>query len=290
MILLEKGESTPAPWINVIANPRFGFQVSAEGSGYTWAENSRENQLTPWSNDPVGDPCVEAFYLRDEDSRALWSVTARPIRDDGLYSARHGFGYSRFGHRCQGIDMDLVQFVALADPIKISRLVLRNLSGKSRRLSFTSYAEPVLGSARATSAAFIETCQDVESGALLARNPWNAAFPGRVLFADLCGRQSSWSGDRREFLGPLGDPSAPAALLGEAGLSGCTGAGLDPCMAQQCSIELAPGRWWKSSHYSAKRTPWLMPVIWSRDTVGLIRKRRWRVLVGTGGPCLEPFR
>ncbi len=241
VILLEKGESTPAPWINVIANPRFGFQVSAEGSGYTWAENSRENQLTPWSNDPVGDPCVEAFYLRDEDSRALWSVTARPIRDDGLYSARHGFGYSRFGHRCQGIDMDLVQFVALADPIKISRLVLRNLSGKSRRLSFTSYAEPVLGSARATSAAFIETCQDVESGALLARNPWNAAFPGRVLFADLCGRQSSWSGDRREFLGPLGDPSAPAALLGEAGLSGCTGAGLDPCMAQQCSIELAPG-------------------------------------------------
>lgn len=241
VILLEKGESTPAPWINVIANPRFGFQVSAEGSGYTWAENSRENQLTPWSNDPVGDPCVEAFYLRDEDSRALWSVTARPIRDDGLYSARHGFGYSRFGHRCQGIDMDLVQFVALADPIKISRLVLRNLSGKSRRLSFTSYAEPVLGSARATSAAFIETSQDVESGALLARNPWNAAFPGRVLFADLCGRQSSWSGDRREFLGPLGDPSAPAALLGEAGLSGCTGAGLDPCMAQQCSIELAPG-------------------------------------------------
>jgi len=241
VILLEKGESTPAPWINVIANPRFGFQVSAEGSGYTWAENSRENQLTPWSNDPVGDPCVEAFYLRDEESRALWSVTARPIRDDGLYSARHGFGYSRFGHRCQGIDMDLVQFVALADPIKISRLVLRNLSGKSRRLSFTSYAEPVLGSARATSAAFIETCQDVESGVLLARNPWNAAFPGRVLFADLCGRQSSWSGDRREFLGPLGAPSAPAALLGEPGLSGRTGAGLDPCLAQQCSIELAPG-------------------------------------------------
>lgn len=217
VILLEKGESTPAPWINVIANPRFGFQVSAEGSGYTWAENSRENQLTPWSNDPVGDPCVEAFYLRDEESRALWSVTARPIRDDGLYSARHGFGYSRFGHRCQGIDMDLVQFVALADPIKISRLVLRNLSGKSRRLSFTSYAEPVLGSARATSAAFIETCQDVESGVLLARNPWNAAFPGRVLFADLCGRQSSWSGDRREFLGPLGAPLRACGVARRAG-------------------------------------------------------------------------
>ncbi|MEM5619067.1 hypothetical protein AAHB60_20225 [Pseudomonas aeruginosa] len=55
--------------------------------------------------------------------------------------------------------------------------------------------------------------------------PLERRLPGRVLFADLCGRQSSWSGDRREFLGPLGDPSAPAALLGEAGLSGCTGPG-----------------------------------------------------------------
>src|SRR3546814_16358705 len=59
--ILDSGHATPAPWINVVANPGFGFQASAEGSGYTWAENSRENQLTPWSNDPVGDPTGEAI-------------------------------------------------------------------------------------------------------------------------------------------------------------------------------------------------------------------------------------
>jgi cyclic beta-1,2-glucan synthetase len=59
--LLGAGQTTPEPWINVVANPAFGFQVAAEGSGYTWSINSRENQLTPWSNDPVTDRTGEAI-------------------------------------------------------------------------------------------------------------------------------------------------------------------------------------------------------------------------------------
>ncbi len=76
--ILTEGQWTPAPWMNVIANPSFGFQVSAAGSGYTWSINSRENQLTPWSNDPVSDTPGEVIYVRDEDSGALWSPTASP--------------------------------------------------------------------------------------------------------------------------------------------------------------------------------------------------------------------
>ena len=97
--VLAPGQSTPAPWINVIANPNFGFQVGTEGGGSTWSANSRENQLTPWSNDPVTDRSGEALYLRDLDSGDLWSATALPIRDDAVtYVARHGRGYSRFTH------------------------------------------------------------------------------------------------------------------------------------------------------------------------------------------------
>jgi cyclic beta-1,2-glucan synthetase len=40
--ILGPGQATPAPWINVIANPVFGFQVAAEGTGYTWSQSSRE--------------------------------------------------------------------------------------------------------------------------------------------------------------------------------------------------------------------------------------------------------
>ncbi len=127
VVTLGPGQSTPAPWINVIANPGFGFQVSAEGCGFTWSVNSREHQLTPWSNDPVTDRPGEAIYLRDEESGELWCPTAQPIRDDlGVYVARHGWGYSRFEHEAHGIESELLTYVPVADPIRIARLKLRN--------------------------------------------------------------------------------------------------------------------------------------------------------------------
>ncbi len=60
---LEAGQWTPAPWINVISNPSFGFQASVEGSGCTWSLNSQQNHITPWSNDPVSDAPGEVIYL-----------------------------------------------------------------------------------------------------------------------------------------------------------------------------------------------------------------------------------
>ena len=108
---LSKGQWTPAPWINVVANPGFGFQVSEAGSGYTWSENSRENKLTPWSNDPVSDTPGETFYVRDEDSGVVWGPTSLPIREEASpYIIRHGQGYSRFEHTSHGIALDLLQF------------------------------------------------------------------------------------------------------------------------------------------------------------------------------------
>ena len=240
--VLDDGDETPAPWINVIANPGFGFQVSASGAGYAWAENSRDNQLTPWSNDPVADPSGEAIYIKDEDTGALWSPTAEPIRDAGTYVARHGFGYSRFEHTANGISSDLQQFVPLADPIRISRLRLTNRSGRTRRLSVTTYAEWTLGTSRSSSMSFIVSEQDAETGALFARKPWNMAFPDRIAFADLCGRQTEWTSDRTEFIGRQGGIDRPAALSGTQPLSGATGAGLDPCAALRQKIVLRPNQ------------------------------------------------
>jgi len=237
--ILGEGQWTPAPWINVIANPTFGFHVSAEGAGYTWSGNSREHQLTPWSNDPVSDRPGEAIYVRDEDDGVFWTPTALPIREDaGVYVARHGQGYSRFEHTAHGIAIELLQYVPLDDPIKIGRLQIRNLSGRSRRLSITAYVEWVLGISRGASAPFIVTEMDPETGAMLARNPWSNEYGGCVAFADLAGRQVAWTGDRVEFLGRNGTIERPAALVGDAPLSKRVGAGLDPCGVLQTQLEL----------------------------------------------------
>jgi cyclic beta-1,2-glucan synthetase len=230
--ILGPGQSTPAPWINVIANPAFGFQVSAEGSGYSWSVNSRENQITPWSNDPVTDRPGEAFYLHDDDTGALWSPTALPIRDQtGTYIARHGRGYSRFEHSGHEIASELHQYVPLDGSIKISRLTLRNLSKNSRRISITAYAEWVLGASRSASAAFVATDIDPETGAMFARNRWSAAFGERVAFLDAGGHQTDWTGDRSEFIGRNGTLAAPAGIASASPLSKTVGAGLDPCGA-----------------------------------------------------------
>ncbi len=242
VIVLGKGQRTPAPWINVIANERFGFQVSESGAGYTWSLNSRENQLTPWSNDPVSDPPGEALYLCDRDSGAIWSPTALPIRvESATYIARHGQGYSHFEHLSHGVRSELTQFVSLSDPVKISLLVLENRSPQNRRLSVTAYLEWVLGFTRTVSAPYIVTEMDGETGAMFARNPWHAEFGGRIAFADLGGRQTSWTADRIEFVGRNGTLEQPAGLVGAPLLSDRTGAGLDPCCALQTTLDLAPG-------------------------------------------------
>jgi cyclic beta-1,2-glucan synthetase len=241
LTILGPGRSTPAPWINVVANSVFGFQASAEGGGYVWSVNSRERQLTPWSNDPVIDRPGQAIYLRDIESGDLWTPTASPIRDEtATYEARHGWGYSRFEHVAHGVAAELLEFVPLADPIKISRLTLRNLTNRPRRLSVTAYAEWVLAASRGAASPFVATRIDPSSQAMFATNPWSPAFGERVAFADLAGRQVSWTGDRREFIGRNGDLSSPVALVEGRPLSGRTGSGLDACAALQTPLHMPP--------------------------------------------------
>ena len=230
------GKTTPAPWVNVLANRHFGTVISESGSAYTWSENAHEFRLTPWKNDPVTDASGEAFYVRDEETGRFWSPTPLPAGVSN-YVSRHGFGYSIFEHAQDGITTELTVFVALDHPVKFAILKVRNASGRRRSLSAASYNELVLGTTRDSSHMHILTEIDPKSGALTAYNHYNKEFPGRVVFLDVSETARFVSGDRREFIGRNGTLAAPAAMRSEA-LSGRTGAGLDPCAAMQVKFEL----------------------------------------------------
>ncbi|HEV7681940.1 MAG TPA: glucoamylase family protein [Pyrinomonadaceae bacterium] len=240
VILLGAGQWTPAPWSNIIANKNdFGFQVTETGSGYTWSVNSRENRLTPWSNDAISDPPGEIVYLRDEETGTVWSATPLPIRKAEPYIVRHGQGYTVFEHTSHGISQELLLFAPLETPVKVSLLRLRNRTGRKRKLTVTLYNELVLGVQRNTSAPYVITEIDRAAGSIFAHNPFNNEFAGRVTFAATSERLSSATCDRKEFLGRNGTLSQPAALR-RLNLAGRDGAGLDPCAALQVTIELAP--------------------------------------------------
>ncbi|MGA6993864.1 MAG: glucoamylase family protein [Candidatus Deferrimicrobiaceae bacterium] len=235
------GQKTPAPWVNVLANPNFGSVISESGQACTWSENAHEFRLTPWNNDPVSDSSGEAFYLRDEESGHYWSPTPLPRPGRQPYVSRHGFGYSVFEHAEGGIRSELWVYVALDAPVKFSVLKVRNESGRSRKLSATGYAEWVLGDLRTKSAMHVVTQVEPGTGALLARNSYNTEFPDRVAFFDVDDPTRTVSGDRVEFLGRNGSLRSPAAMT-RARLTGKAGASLDPCAAIQVPFELADGQ------------------------------------------------
>ena len=239
-IYLAPGQVTPAPWVNVIANPSFGFMTSETGLGTTWAENSGENRLSPWGNDPVSNEPHEVLYLRDEDTASVWSPTPQPAPAPAPYLARHGAGYTIFEHVSHGLRQQLRVFSPPDAPIKILQLHLENIWDRPRRITATYYVEWVLGVNRDSTQQYLIPEFNSDPQVLLVRNPYNAEFSGRVAFVSASNPLHGLTTDRTEFLGRLGSLEEPAALK-RIGLSGIVEAGLDPCTALQLHIDFEPG-------------------------------------------------
>jgi cellobiose phosphorylase len=240
VISTSRSQVTPAPWVNVLANPLFGTVISENGVAYTWNENAHEYRLTPWTNDPVSDSSGEAFYVRDEERGHFWSPMPLPARGATPYVTRHGFGYSVFEHDERGISTEVWVYVATDAAVKFTVLKVRNTSGRPRLLSVTGYVEWVLSDLRHRSAMHIITGINHQSGALFAHNPYNTEFGGRTAFFNVDDATRTMSGDRKEFLGRNGTLANPAAMS-RSRLSGRVGAALDPCGAVQVAFELADG-------------------------------------------------
>src|SRR5690554_5670959 len=239
-IHLDPDQSTPAPWVNILANDDFGCVVTETGGGYSWAINSGENRITPWTNDPVTDEPAEALYLRDEETAELWTPTPGPNGRETSCEIHHGAGYTRWQKISHGLEQDLLIFVPVEDPVKIIRLRLTNHSKRHCRVTATYYADWLLGSLRRVSRNAVVTHYDPGQGAIFARNSWNPDFAEQLAFLTSNRSAHGVTTDRTEFIGREGDLRNPAGLerwgFGHSGQSDH-----DPCAVYQVHLELDPG-------------------------------------------------
>lgn len=237
-ILLEGNNKPPSPWINVIANKNFGFYISESGAGFTWSINSRENKLTPWSNDPVSDPATEAIYIFDEVTGEMITPMSLGRSDHGMYRVRHGFGYSRFLHEEDNLEQELTVFTPLEEDLKLWELKLNNQSDNMKYLSLTYYTEWVLGTHKEHTNPYILSSYSNEHEYLSAENIYTFHFTNTKAFMFSSEMIKGYTGDRQEFLGRKGSVRNPQGM--DIKLSNRTGVSYDPCGVIQVSIAIPP--------------------------------------------------
>ena len=241
------------PWINVLANPEFGCQVSESAGGHTWAVNSRQHQITAGANDPLCDPPAEALWLEDLDSRRVWWLG----REAGASPRRvvHGIGYTRMRQLLDGMAVELewcVDAQAAVKQLQVKVSLATGRGGAPRRLRLVAYVQWTLGAERGERATLTTRPwrwtpapgQGQAGLALLAtQRDAGTGYGGATAF--LCWRPTGedarrdgedWTCDRREFVASGGRWVLPARLGGRSG------AGLDACGALACRVAPRPGR------------------------------------------------
>ncbi|HSM61462.1 MAG TPA: glucoamylase family protein, partial [Longimicrobiales bacterium] len=233
------GAPTPAPWANVLANPRFGTLVTESGGGFTWDANSGEARITPWSNDPVLDPPGEIVYVRDEETGEVWTPTPSPA-GIGPHQVKHRADATEFLSGSHGLVQRMRVHVPMDARVKVTALELTNHWPRQRRLTVTCYVEWALGPHRWITSPHVVTGFREPEGVILAENRFSWASGLRYAYLASDAAVHGFTCDRAEFLGHTGDPGQPAGLV-RIGLAGASGARLDPCGALQVHVDLAPG-------------------------------------------------
>ncbi len=233
------------PWINVLSNPSFGAQISESGGGYTWAVNSRLNQLTAWSNDPVCDAPSEWFLLQDTKTRAVWSVAPSIWgQDDTTYRVSHGQGYSTISHELGNLQVTVTWCVDTDTKVKQINVRLNNEGNHSLHLRLIGMVEWIMGASRedrrtAATTVFHRRIQDQKLNALMCtQNDDSAGFGNGTAFFSLTtptDEAEDWTCDRRECFDACGALVLPDHFARQYGR------GLDPCAALATRFVLERG-------------------------------------------------
>ena len=236
LIKTNKENRLPTVWSHIMANKKFGTLVTESMGGYTWYKNSRLNRVTAWENQPNFDIPSEIIYLKDQETKKVWSLGLNPMPDNKNYNVVYGFGYTKFIHKSDGIEQELEVFVPKEDSVKIQILKLKNMNLNRKKLKIVYYMKPVLGEAELKSNGYIDLKYDKNNNIICAQNLYNSEFKNNVIYVSNSEKMLSYTGDKNFFLGN-GNISNPDGLK-KSSLNNENSLGKKPCIAYEIEVEI----------------------------------------------------
>ncbi len=154
--------NTPMPWVNVMANPRFGCVVSATMAGFTFAFNAQQFKLTGWSNDMVRDNASEMLLINKKQF-----IPA---------TARHGQGFSAFDAQYDDLNVKIRVFVSAKRLEKYYQIKLENKTDTPIEVELDMVYKLVLGTTEEKTARYLYSEWDETAHSIFIRNAYHNQY------------------------------------------------------------------------------------------------------------------
>ncbi len=251
------------PSIHVLSNESLSALVTARGGGgLRWQGKA----MTRWRADPSVDEWGSWIYIQDLERDLIWSAAQKPApqgaEEEAVVFAPHRIEYRR---RVQGVSSHTTVLVPRDGNVEIRRIVLTNLTGRTRRLRLASYGEVALADVDedrrhpAFQKLFVESTYLAQAQTLHFRRRRASPEEPPIHLAHGLGETTSnvrfvrWETDREAFLGRGGSRSSPAILQNRSGAAmevpdrdeAAAGPGfrttLDPIFSLILEVDLSPG-------------------------------------------------
>ena len=236
LIKVNKENRLPTIWSNIMANEKFGTLVTESMGGYSWHKNSRLNRVSAWQNYACYDIPSEIIYLKDMQTKKVWSLGLNPMPDSKNYNVIYGFGYTKYIHKSNGLEQELEIFVPKEDEIKVQILKLKNTTLNRKKIKIVYYMKPVLGEDEIKTNGYINLKYDANNNIICAQNLYNSEFPNDVIYVSNSEKIKSYTGDKNFFIGE-GNLSNPESLK-RTSLNNENSLGKNPCIAYEIEVEI----------------------------------------------------
>lgn len=235
LIKMNKENRLPTVWSHILANKKFGTLVTENMGGYTWYKNSRLNRITSWANMPNYDIPSESIYLKDEETKKVWSLGLNPMPDNNEYDVIYGFGYAKYIHKSNGIEQILEVYVPKEDSVKVQILHLKNTTPNRKKIKIYCYNKLVIGEDEQKITEYIDLKYDKNNNILIAQNLYNSDFKEAV-YVSSSEKIKSYTGDKKFFFGKggIGNPDGIRKTM----LNNIGSLGKSSCVVYQLEVEI----------------------------------------------------